>query len=427
MANKKICSKCNREKSETEFFVNVRAGGERIDLCKTCLTQYIDNRDPETFLWILEKFDVPYIEQVWINTANSVYIKDPKSFGPSSVIGRYIRMMNATQYIQYHYRDSDHLNAEEKKRHEDFQRRVREKQKHDEKKLEQGEISQAQYNTLYAPQNWGIDGMNAPLYPTQTEQEIMQIEEEDEVLRQLPNNGNRSSIYNFSLNEAEVASQLTDEDIQYLMVKWGSHYRPSEWVAMENMYSRYAAEFDLTIDREETLKKICRTSLKMDEALDLGDVNAYKAYSAVLKDLRQSGKFTEAQATEEKKEEIRYLDTIGELVRLCEQQKGIIPQLPEEDYAQDTIDLTIKDLQGYTYNLVSNELGLGDLIESYIAKLERAEDNDPLTEEIITSSLEAESAQLTDSEAMAFQDWLDNGIEQDAEELLKTLEEDIWG
>ena len=70
------------------------------------------------------------------------------------------------------------------------------------------------------------------------------------------------------------------------------------------------------------------------------------------------------------------LSTIGELVALCEREGGIIKNFPKYDdskYTQDKIDITIKDLQRYTHNLAVNELGLGDLIESYIDKLDKAE------------------------------------------------------
>ena len=40
---------------------------------------------------------------------------------------------------------------------------------------------------------------------------------------------------------------------------------------METMYNRYANEYDMNVDREEVLKKMCKTSLKMDEALDAGE------------------------------------------------------------------------------------------------------------------------------------------------------------
>jgi hypothetical protein len=194
---------------------------------------------------------------------------------------------------------------------------------------------------------------------------------------------------------------------------------------METMYNKYADEYDLNSDREEVLKKMCKTSLKMDIALDSNDITAYKNLSTVFDQLRKSGKFTDAQKKEEKRE---VLSTIGELASLCEQNGGIIEKLPQfdpDDYPQDKIDFTLKDLKAYTYHLVSEELGLSDLIESYISKLEKAE-NDNTTDVnkgLITSAEEAEANKLTDQDVIEFNNsLLENDIEEEAEELLQMME-----
>ena len=166
------------------------------------------------------------------------------------------------------------------------------------------------------------------------------------------------------------------------------------------MYGKYAQEYDLTVDREEVLKKMCKTSLKMDGALDAGDVTGYKNLAAVFDQLRKSGKFTEAQNKDDKQE---VLSSIGELVALCEQEGGIISALPQYDpdqYPQDKIDFTLRDLQAYTYSLVSNELGLGDLIESYVEKLEKSEEESvDLDAGLVTSAEEAAKEELSNEEA----------------------------
>jgi hypothetical protein len=168
---------------------------------------------------------------------------------------------------------------------------------------------------------------------------------------------------------------------------------------METTYNKYASEYDLNVDREEVLKKMCKTSLKMDEALDVGDITGYKNLSMVFDQLRKSGKFTEAQNKEDRQQ---VLSSIGELVQLCEQEGGIIKALTEFDpdqYPQDKIDFTLRDLKSYTYSLVSNELGLGDLIESYIEKLEQNEDAADINNGLITSAEELDKEALTDDEA----------------------------
>ena len=181
----------------------------------------------------------------------------------------------------------------------------------------------------------------------------------------------------------------------------------------------------MNVDREEVLKKMCKTSLKMDQTLDTGDITAYKNLAGVFENLRKGGKFTEAQKKEEKQE---ILSTIGELVALCEREGGIIEALPQYDpniYPQDKIDLTIKDMKAYTYNLVSNELGLGDLIESYIEKLEKAEEEDAadITADLIINSEEAhlKNEEVSEEDYEEFNNFLENEIESEAEELEKIL------
>jgi hypothetical protein len=51
----------------------------------------------------------------------------------------------------------------------------------------------------------------------------------------------------------------------YLAVKWGRLYRPSQWVALEQLYNEFMNSFDIQgAARIDTLKMICKTSLKMN-------------------------------------------------------------------------------------------------------------------------------------------------------------------
>ena len=390
MPEKLICSKCQRSRAEKEFFK--MKSGERCDLCSDCLTMHIDNYNPSTFTWILEKFNVPYIKNEWIKITNTEYKKNPLKFGSRSVIGRYIRTMNMAQYREYGYADSDKLNFENEKAEqrraeqqidEEYEIRLKEQ-------LDNGEISQAQYNTLSKT----IDGYEDP---------------------------NAEFIKPIAVDESKIRDEMSEEEFQYLIYKWGHLYQPSQLVQMEKLYHKYANEYELNVDREETLKKICKTSLKMDEALDIGDTAAYQKLASVFDQLRKAGKFTEAQ---NKEEQVRYLDSVGELVALCEREGGAIKAFVDPDeYPQDKIDFTLKDLKSYNYNLATNELNLGDLIQSYIEKLEKAEKEDSanLEDGLVTSFEEESLADLTDQEAIEFQEYVENEIEKDAEMLLETF------
>ncbi len=190
---------------------------------------------------------------------------------------------------------------------------------------------------------------------------------------------------------------------------------------MEETYTKYANEYELNVDRELTLKQICKLELKMDQALDVGDTGAYKSLQQSYDALRKSSKFTEVQ---NKEGQTRYLDSIGELVQFCEREGGLINQLPDPDeYPEDKIDFTIKDMKAYIRNLVTNELGLGDLIESYVKKLEDAErEKEKSLDAGLYTSIEEELAdQVTPQEEIEFQEYLDNEVEEEAARLLEML------
>ena len=56
----RLCKKCNKILREDTNFYKHRSG-QYCDLCKSCLTMHIDNFNPDTFLWILQDLDYPYI------------------------------------------------------------------------------------------------------------------------------------------------------------------------------------------------------------------------------------------------------------------------------------------------------------------------------------------------------------------------------
>ena len=155
----------------------------------------------------------------------------------------------------------------------------------------------------------------------------------------------------------------------------------------------------------------------MDQALDLGDFKSYKDLSAVYDQLRRSGKFTESQ---NKEEAIRDIDSIGQLVGFVEQEGGIIPHYESPiECPKDKIDFIIKDLKNYTSNLVKNELGLGDLIESFIEKV--SENKTKSAEEMVSEGFVSVSEDMrAEMEAREYQK---SHIEEVQEESMKLVED----
>ena len=442
---KQTCVKCGKTMSESFFFS--KKNGERSTMCRDCLTMYIDNRKPSTFLWILEDFDFPYVEDVWVSLANKVYKQDPANFGPRSVIGRYFRTMKMVSWRDYSWADSDRLNAERQGKREHVTANRREAYLDEEKEqklleqLEKGEISQAQYQTLSARYSFDHNEMDknpnviasdpvanvaesteeedsppaqtedstllTPLGKNETELDIGVVEDKKpEFLETIEN------------NENDIISELTQEDMKYLALKWGMAYKPAEWVKLEEIYKKYESEYELNVDRAETLKSICKTKFKMDQAIDIDDIRSYKDLSAVYDQLRKSGKFTESQNVEQQKREI---DSIGELVQFVENKGGIIPRFenPEEE-PQDKIDFLINDMKNYVNNLVRNELGLGSLIESYVEKLRKQETKS--AEDLIKEGIKLEEHdQVTQEEAEEFQEFQMSEIEDESRKLVEAF------
>lgn len=161
-------------------------------------------------------------------------------------------------------------------------------------------------------------------------------------------------------------------------------------------------------DTINTLILLCKTNLKMNQSLDANDVEGYQKLAKVSESLRKSAKFTAAQNKEEKSD---YVDSVGELVAMCERD-GFIPRFATE-IPQDKVDLTLKDMKGYLYKLVTQDLGFGQQIEDALKKIQiqkemnEREDN-PLLDEDKTE-------ELIDRDYEEFYNSVEAQREQDAE------------
>lgn len=450
------CERCGRKMLEVKFYTDKE--GKRYLICKDCLTRNIDNKKQSTFDWILKVFDVPFVKNLWLDLCKRSYRRDPDRFGSGSVIGNYLKVMKTPAYIGYTYNDAElatrdynarngyELNTINKEKEEQFIQEAKKKLEDENldpierEKLEQliqpdlypdaseleKMVPQSRYDKYYSKeaqerkQKKKEEKERKRLIQERVEKEFAEEEaraaekEKDEEPSEdlldyeaaLAAEGievhSKNDVQKFldTLNqdraltqEKRISDSLTEDDVNMLSVKWGSDYRPSEWLRLEEMYRKYTNEFEMNVDREEVLKMMCKTSLKMDQALDEGNIADYTKLQSAFDALRKSGKFTEAQ---NKDKQDKYLDSVGELVAAVEKQGGIIPQFDYKfETTQDKVDFTLKDMQSYTYNLVRNEMGLGNLIETYIQKLDQANAQgsmQSLTDGLVTSRAEEEAA-----------------------------------
>ena len=347
-----FCEKCNKTMDENNFYTY--KDGHKTELCKKCLTMHINNFDPSTFLWLLEKMDVPYIPEEWNILRDRAYAKDPLKMNGMSVFGKYLSKMKLKQWKDYGWADTERLQEENRKKAEEKAEEIAEREADAKERFERGEISEAQYKTLtstekqFENRNIAMPPGSVPggLMPTNTFNENNFISEEE-----LP----------------DPASDLTQEDKVYLAMKWGRLYKPNEWIELEKKYNEMMNSFDIQdSDTTGTLILICKTYLKMNQAIDCGDMEGYGKLSRVYDSLRKSAKFTAAQKKEQKED---YVDSVGALVAMCEREGGFIPRFAT-DIPQDKVDATLQDMNNYIKKLVTQDLGFGQQIEDSLKKIQ---------------------------------------------------------
>ena len=347
------CPKCNKTMAATNFYTY--KDKTKAEYCKPCLTMHINNWEEDTFLWLLEKFDVPYIKAEWDVLRDRAYAKDPLKMNGMSVFGKYLSKMKLNQYNKYTWADTEML---AKKAEENAEKYANVNAKSDEDienmriAYENGEISEAQFLTYQAqkkPEIGVYDPTKAPVAAFGQARQTPPVPERQYEDVDLP----------------DISKELTDEDKLYLATKWGTTYTAIEWISLEKLYKEFIESFDIQgAARIDTLKMICKTSLKMNSAIDCGDIDSYQKLSKVYDALMKSAKFTEAQRKEEKSGDF---DSVGQIVYFAEKVGGRIPR-KDISKCYDLVDEKMENMKRYTRELFMNDPTLAQEIENFMQR-----------------------------------------------------------
>ena len=346
----------------------------KLDTCKKCLTMHVDNWNPETYVWILQECDVPYVPDEWTKLLET-YGRNPEKLTGMTILGKYLSKMKLKQFKDYRFKDTDFLQ----------------------------ELAAAKLEQTMKRQGYGAA-------------EITMAVEKNKIA--VPEGGFVEPVYQEPVVEDYFAQQsggqddfvddLTEEDKTYLRLKWGKTYKPEEWVRLEQLYEEMMASYDVQgAGHIDTLKLLCKTSLKANQLIDMGDVEGFQKMSKVYDSLMKSGKFTAQQ----NKEDGEFVDAIGQLVEICEKE-GFIPRY-YIDKPNDRVDETLADMKGYTKTLVYEELNLGNLIEQSIKTMmneENKEEDEDIEEELLTLE---ELDELKDEDFETHGDFLEEEQELD--------------
>ena len=206
----------------------------------------------------------------------------------------------------------------------------------------------------------------------------------------------------------DLAQDLTQEDKKYLVMKWGRYYKPQEWVQLETFYKQMMDSFDIQdADTRSTLILICKNNLKMNQAIDQGDLEGYQKLARVSDTLRKSAKFTAAQNKQQKSQ---FIDSVGQLVDYCQKHGHEIPKM-EITVERDIVDKVINDLKGYTKSLIYEDASLARQIEDYIKRSEAMRQNKQ--DKIEAKEKGQEDVILTDQDLQEFNQQIAKERQQD--------------
>lgn len=375
MAETYYCEKCNRTMNASEFYGSnnlEKYPTGKLNQCKKCITMHVDNWNPDTYLWILQEADVPYVPKEW-QSLMMKYATNPSEVTGTTILGRYLSKMKLKQYKDTRWKDTERLQELEDAKLEQTMKR----QGYDAVQIMEAKEKGRVFTMPDKP-------LEEPVYEDNTA-----APQEDYFAQQ---------------NGPEEDLDLTEEDRTYLRLKWGKTYKPEEWVKLEQLYEEMMASYDIQgAGHKDTLKLICKTSLKANQLIDIGDIEGFQKMSKVYDSLMKSGKFTAAQNKSESSGEF---DSISELVEMCERE-GFIPRYYTEG-PMDKVDETLNDLKNYTHTLVTEEMNLGNLIEAAVKNMvdqenreedEDIEDVDNLDDEVLKDEDFIEHNQFLEDES----------------------------
>lgn len=387
-----FCDKCHKTLRADEFYGSnnlEKYPNGKLSQCKKCITMHVDNWVPNSYLWILQECDVPYVPEEWYKLIEK-YGKDKAKVTGMTILGRYLSKMKLKQYGDYRWKDTEFLQELQNHKTEEAMKA---------QGYSAAEIAQVvNEQRIIIPEG----GFTEPQYvPTPT---ISAPSADDYFMEQA------------GVEEIDLVGDLTEEDRKYLLMKWGKSYKPEEWIRLEQFYQEMMQSYDVQgAGHEDTLKLVCKTSLKANQLLDIGDIDGAQKMIKMYDGLMKSGKFTAAQ---NKANEGEVLNSISELVLICEKE-GFIPRY-YTDGPNDRVDETLLDLKNYTHSLVVEEMNLGNLIENAVKQMaqeEAKEEDEDIEEELSYDELN----ELKDEDFADYQEFLEEEELSDAE-LLKQLE-----
>ena len=362
MADSYYCEKCNRTMREEEFYTSHNLEkypkNGKLPMCKKCISMHVDNWDSNTFLWILQEIDVPWVPDEW-NKLMAKFATDPSKVTGVTILGRYLSKMKLKQWKDYRWKDTEFI-----------------------QELQNNKIKEAMEMQGYDAQQIAA-AIDKASFAVPTEE--LRPPDPKEFSTPVSFPGSDDFGFMSDSEESDFNDDLTDEDRIYLKLKWGKNYKPDEWVALEQLYEEMIHSYDIQAAGDiNTLKIACKCSLKANQLLDIGDIDGAQKATKMYDSLMKSGKWTAAQ---NKAGEEEAIDSVGQLVAICEKE-GFIPRYYISE-PKDHVDRVIEDMQKYTHDLIANESGLSQMIENAFKQMQEEKESIKAASEMTEQDEEA--------------------------------------
>lgn len=168
--------------------------------------------------------------------------------------------------------------------------------------------------------------------------------------KSIPKNSNQHETV---LQQGTTQQPINYEEIEELKEIYGEGYPDEEYILFEKKFRKLKPSFQLpTTMHEEYLREYCVNKVKETLAKSKGDFKEAKEWSIMAKEAADAGKLKPSQMS--KADLSNGLDGFGQLSRMVEQHRDIIPLLPKfTQQPKDKVDITlwlyinyIRDLEG---------------------------------------------------------------------------------
>lgn len=161
---------------------------------------------------------------------------------------------------------------------------------------------------------------------------------------------------------AELVANIAPVKEQFMRrakIKWGGDYSFEEYMQLDSLLVSTLRAGDITNPLQiDAIKKACRISIQLDQAILAGDAKAIKDLTSAYSTFTKTAQIDDVIATTNK-DVISTVSDLGDYIEQCGGQFKYYDDVP-----RDIVDKTINDMKEYIRVLVQDCTGLSATLES---------------------------------------------------------------